>query len=68
LNEAQDEVRRLERKWNKRLKNNRYTILKKYELAKRRARGYRNPKNFIKMIYFLCEKLKFDFYYPYKTL
>jgi transposase len=43
-------------------------INSKIQLAKRRARGYRNPKNFINMIYFLCGKLKFDFYYPYKTL
>jgi transposase len=42
-------------------------INSKIQLAKRRARGYRNPKNFINMIYFTCAKLKFDFY-PYKTL
>lgn len=41
-------------------------INSKIQLAKRRARGYRNPKNFINMIYFLCAKLKFD--YPLKTL
>jgi len=32
------------------------------QLAKKRARGYRNIENFINMIYFLCGKLKF--YYP----
>jgi transposase len=42
-------------------------INSKIQLAKRRARGYRNPKNFINMIYFTCAKLKFDFY-PHKTL
>jgi transposase len=41
-------------------------INSKIQLAKRRARGYRNPLNFINMIYFLCAKLNFD--YPYKTL
>jgi len=39
----------------------------KIQLAKRRARGYRNTQNFINMIYFLCAKLKFEFY-PHKTL
>lgn len=33
----------------------------KVQLAKRRARGYRNTGNFINMIYFLCGKLKFDY-------
>ena len=33
----------------------------KIQLAKRRARGYRNINNFINMIYFLCGKLKFDY-------
>ncbi len=33
----------------------------KIQLAKRRARGYRNNKNFINMIYFLCGKLKFNY-------
>lgn len=33
----------------------------KIQLAKRRARGYRNPQNFINMIYFICGKLKFDY-------
>ena len=42
-------------------------INSKIQLAKRRARGYRNTKNFINMIYFLCAKLNFNFY-PYKTL
>ena len=32
----------------------------KIQLAKKRARGYRNTKNFINMIYFTCGKLKFD--------
>ncbi len=40
-------------------------INSKIQLAKRRARGYRNHKNFISMIYFLCGKLKFQ--YPLKT-
>ena len=39
----------------------------KIQLAKRRARGYRNQKNFINMIYFLCAKLD-CFSFPYKTL
>ena len=33
----------------------------KIQLAKRRARGYRNSKNFINMIYFTCGKLKFNY-------
>ncbi|MDD4150226.1 MAG: transposase, partial [Bacteroidales bacterium] len=33
----------------------------KIQLAKKRARGYRNTKNFINMIYFTCGKLKFDY-------
>ena len=33
----------------------------KIQLAKRRARGYRNINNFINMIYYLCGKLKFDY-------
>ena len=36
----------------------------KIQMAKKRARGYRNTDNFINMIYFLCGKLKFD-YPPY---
>ena len=32
-------------------------INNKVQLAKRRARGYRNPNNFANMIYFLCGKL-----------
>ena len=40
-------------------------INNKIQLAKRRARGYRNINNFINMIYFLCGKLKFDYpHYP----
>nr|WP_300373209.1 transposase [Methyloprofundus sp.] len=34
-------------------------INSKVQLAKRRARGYRNINNFINMIYFLCGKMKF---------
>ena len=33
----------------------------KIQLAKKRARGYRNTTNFINMIYFNCGKLKFDY-------
>src|SRR5699024_5719297 len=33
----------------------------KIQLAKKRARGYRNTTNFINMIYFICGKLKFDY-------
>lgn len=33
----------------------------KIQLAKKRARGYRNVDNFINMIYFLCGKLKFNY-------
>lgn len=33
----------------------------KIQLAKKRARGYRNVSNFINMIYFTCGKLKFDY-------
>jgi transposase len=40
-------------------------INSKVQLAKRRARGYRNTENFINMIYFLCGKTKFD--YPLQT-
>ena len=36
-------------------------INSKVQLAKRRARGYRNIHNFINMIYFLCGKMKFDY-------
>ena len=36
-------------------------INSKVQLAKRRARGYRNVDNFINMIYFLCGKLEFDY-------
>lgn len=36
-------------------------INNKIQLAKRRARGYRNIKNFINMIYFLTGKLKFSY-------
>ena len=31
------------------------------QLAKKRARGYRNIDNFINMIYFICGKLKFNY-------
>lgn len=33
----------------------------KIQLAKKRARGYRNIENFINMIYFICGKLKFNY-------
>lgn len=33
----------------------------KIQLAKKRARGYRNISNFINMIYFTCGKLKFNY-------
>lgn len=36
-------------------------INSKIQLAKKRARGYRNTKNFINMIYFICGKLKFNY-------
>jgi transposase len=36
-------------------------INQKVQLAKRRARGYRNISNFINMIYFLCGKINFDY-------
>jgi len=41
-------------------------INSKIQLAKRRARGYRNINNFINMIYFVAGKLDFD--YPHETL
>lgn len=40
-------------------------INSKIQLAKKRARGYRNINNFISMIYFIAGKLKFE--YPHKT-
>ena len=40
-------------------------INNKIQLAKRRARGYRNINNFINMIYFIAGKIKFNYpYYP----
>ena len=40
-------------------------INNKIQLAKRRARGYRNITNFINMIYFIAGKIKFNYpYYP----
>ena len=36
-------------------------INSKIQLAKKRARGYRNITNFINMIYFISGKLKFDY-------
>jgi transposase len=36
-------------------------INSKIQLAKRRARGYRNIPNFINMIYFIASKLKFNY-------
>ena len=41
-------------------------INSKVQLAKRRARGFRNIDNFINMIYFIAGDLDFD--YPLKTL
>ena len=41
------------------------SVNNKIQMAKRRARGYRNVDNFINMIYFLCGKLKFD--YPFNS-
>jgi transposase len=38
----------------------------KIQLAKRRARGFRNTNSYINMIYFLCAKLDFD--YPHKII
>lgn len=40
-------------------------INSKIQLAKKRARGYRNINNFINMIYFIAGKLQFE--YPHKT-
>ena len=40
-------------------------INSKVQLAKKRARGYRNTDNFINMIYLIAGDLKFD--YPHKT-
>lgn len=37
------------------------SINSKIQIAKRRARGYRDTTNFINMIYFLCGKLKFNY-------
>jgi transposase len=40
-------------------------INNKIQLAKRRARGYRNVGNFINMIYFIAGKMKFNYpHYP----
>lgn len=40
-------------------------INNKIQLAKRRARGFRNIKNFKNMIYFIAGKMKFDYpHYP----
>ena len=36
-------------------------INSKIQLAKRRARGYRNTENLINMVYFIAGKLKFDY-------
>jgi transposase len=40
-------------------------INSKIQLAKRRARGYRNMTNYINMIYLIAGKLKFD--YPHRS-
>jgi transposase len=37
------------------------SINDKIQMAKRRARGFRNTNNLINMIYFLCGKLKFNY-------
>jgi transposase len=37
------------------------SINNKIQMAKRRARGFRNTNNLINMIYFLCGKLKFNY-------
>ena len=37
------------------------SINSKIQLAKRRARGFRNNTNFINMIYFVAGKLKYDY-------
>jgi hypothetical protein len=43
-------------------------INSKIQVAKRRARGYRNPQNFINMIYLIAGKLKLEYQlYPLKT-
>ena len=39
-------------------------INNKIQLAKRRARGYRNMDNFINMIHFIAGKLNFDYPHP----
>jgi len=40
-------------------------INNKIQLAKRRARGYRNIRNYINMIYFIAGKMKWDYpHYP----
>jgi hypothetical protein len=56
----------LENVLSKNIKSITYGILgginSKIQLAKSRAGGYRNPKNFINTIYFTCAKFKFDFY------
>ena len=41
-------------------------INSKIQLAKRRARGYRNIRNFINMVYFIMGKLKFN--YPHYSI
>jgi transposase len=41
-------------------------INSKIQLAKKRARGFRNTKNYMNMIMFVCGKLKFA--YPYDSL
>ncbi len=37
------------------------SINNKIQLLKRRARGFRDPQNFINMIFFVCGKLKFEY-------
>jgi transposase len=36
-------------------------INSKIQLAKKRARGYRNIENFINMIYYTCGRLHYDY-------
>ena len=38
-------------------------INSKIQLAKRRARGFRNTSNFVNMIFFTCGRLKFNYQY-----
>ena len=44
------------------------SINSKIQLAKKRARGYRNIDNFINMVYFLCGKLNLNFPHDYALI